>query len=321
MIFDPNWYIVVLVALIIDLTVGEFQGKHLVEYMGDFIKFYEKFFYKNTIFRGFVLTCCLLIISLVISVCLQYILLYLSNLYLNTTVYASILIGIIASSGLASKTLKQYVQKVIYSEGDQQKQNLSYLVTRNTARMDEKKIYGSLIESHAENLSDGYLAPLFFLVIFGLPGIMVYKTVSTLDSMIGYKNKKYINYGKFPAMLDDVLNYIPARLTALLIWVQNPCKINWKLLKVNVNSYSSSPNAGYPISTAAHVLGVTLGGPVYYGNDLVNKAIVGREYNKDYKKAALSFLKIHTRLDIIIIGLFLLIFLFNISAKWFNIYS
>jgi adenosylcobinamide-phosphate synthase len=321
MILDHNWYIIVLVALMVDLTVGEFPGKHPVEFMGDFIKFYEKQFYKNTVFRGCFLTLLLLIVVLIIATSLQFMLNYLSAKYFNTAVYSAIIIGIFASTGLASKTLKQYVQKVINTDGEQQKKNLSILVTRNTATMNENKIYGSLIESHAENLSDGYIGPLLFLVFFGLPGIMVYKAVSTLDSMIGYKNEKYINYGKMPAMLDDVLNYIPARLTALLIWLISSKKVSWKILSIDAGSYSSSPNAGYPISAAAYELGIPLGGPVYYGDHLVDKAVVGEERTQNYKEAALLFIKMHIQLDFIITGFFLLIFLFNISAKWFNIYS
>lgn len=315
MIWGEYWVIIVFVALITDILIGELPGKHPVEYMGDFINWYQTKYYKSSIIRGSILFISLVCIVLLSSFILQYGLFYIIQIYKIPVLVAGILVGIIASSGLASKTLKIYVKNVLNADEKDRAALLSLLVTRNTSKMDEKKIFGSLIESHSENLSDGYIAPLFYLIIFGLPGIMVYKAVSTMDSMLGYKNEKYIYFGKVPAIVDDILNYIPARLTSLLIWIYKPHKIDVLKMIKDAKAYSSSPNAGYPISTAAYYLGIELGGPVYYGENLINKAKVGKKVTENYIQASYDFIKLHKRIEMLILLLMFLTLLFTIFTN------
>ena len=142
-----------------------------------------------------------------------------------------------ASTGLAMNMLHESVAALLTAE--QPKQALSYLVSRDTEDMTETEVYKAALETWAENLSDGVIAPLFYLVLFGLPGIAVYKAINTMDSMIAYKTERYFYFGKTAAIVDDIANYIPARLTALLIVllakinngpgsVYGAMAINWK---------------------------------------------------------------------------------------------
>ncbi|HQT36001.1 MAG TPA: CobD/CbiB family cobalamin biosynthesis protein, partial [Sulfuricurvum sp.] len=130
------------------------------------------------------------------------------------------------------------------------------------------------IETYAENLSDGVIAPLFYLLIGGLVGLFVYKAINTLDSMVGYRNERYEKFGKVSARLDDVVNYIPSRITAVLIVILfgkfTSLKKVWQY-----GAQHESPNAGYPISAMALSLDVSLGGPTSYFGKMKEKPYFG----------------------------------------------
>lgn len=291
MIWGYNWVLLTFTAVIINIITDKFPIKHPVQFIGDFILWFEKIAYKNSIFRGAILLILLVFIVGFLAISIQL-----------TLIKFPAILGMLASFGLASKTLKTYVNKVLLEEDSvKRRENLALLVTRNTQILDDKKVYSSLLETYSENLSDGLISPLFYLIIFGFPGIMIFKTVSTLDSMIGYKNERYEKFGKCSAILDDILNFIPARITAFLIWILSCKRISWKKLSGEAKKYSSSPNAGYPVVAAAYNLGVVLGGPVYYGNTLVNKAEIGEEKTGDYAGAVHRFMQIHMVIDIIIV--------------------
>ena len=137
----------------------------------------------------------------------------------------------------------------------------------------------AVIETVAENLADGVVAPMFFILILGLPGLFFYKAANTMDSMVGYKNYWYAQFGKVAARADDVLNFIPARLTALLmIPTAAALGLNWReawriLWRDRTNA--ASPNAGWPEAAMAGALGVRLGGPSIYFGRLVDKPFIG----------------------------------------------
>jgi adenosylcobinamide-phosphate synthase len=145
---------------------------------------------------------------------------------------------------------------------------LSYIVGRDTDDLEESEIWRALIETVAENTSDGIIAPLFWLTLTGPVGGMAYKAVSTLDSMVGYKSERYLQFGWASARMDDLLNFIPARLTALLMILAAP------LVGLSASGALSatlrdrlkhpSPNSGHPEAAAAGALGVRLGGPASY---------------------------------------------------------
>jgi adenosylcobinamide-phosphate synthase len=182
------------------------------------------------------------------------------------------------------------------------RKHLSMIVGRDTEGLSDEGVLRATVETLAENLSDGVIAPVFYLVLGGLPLAIAYKAINTLDSMIGYKNEKYIRFGWAAAKLDDVANYIPARITGVLIIVSA------YLLGVMssgrskaVSSFSgldsftimlrdgrkhTSPNSGMPEAAVAGALGIRLGGPSTYGGRLFEKPFIGDENNGDYLSSA-----------------------------------
>jgi adenosylcobinamide-phosphate synthase len=148
------------------------------------------------------------------------------------------------------------------------RRRLSFIVGRDTAELDEGDIWRALIETVAENTSDGIIAPLFWLALTGPVGAMVYKAVSTLDSMVGYRDERYLQFGWASARMDDLLNFIPARLTALLMILAAPLaglSPKGALSAVLRDRLKHpSPNSGHPEAAAAGALGVRLGGPASY---------------------------------------------------------
>jgi adenosylcobinamide-phosphate synthase len=172
---------------------------------------------------------------------------------------------------LAHKMLHDSVKNILHVED--KKEAISMLVSRDTKDMSDSDVYKAGIETYAENLSDGVIAPLFYLSIFGLVGIVMYKAVNTMDSMVGYKNKKYEKYGKVAARLDDILNFIPSRITAILIMLINKQKKIFSFYK-NATKHDS-PNAGHPITAMAISLGVKLGGDTSYFSKIKKKAYFG----------------------------------------------
>ena len=148
------------------------------------------------------------------------------------------------------------------------RQEVSMIVGRDTNQMNTAEIVSSCIESLAENTSDGIIAPLFWGSLFGLPGIVFYKTVNTLDSMIGYKTPKYQDFGWASARLDAAINMIPSRLTCFLFALTSNRPRN--VIKISFQNAKNhrSPNAGWPESAMAGALNIRLSGPRKYGNKL-----------------------------------------------------
>lgn len=195
--------------------------------------------------------------------------------------------------GLANHSLIQEGGEVIRTLEEQGldagRKRLSWIVGRDTSQLSPKKIYTAVLETMAENLSDGVVAPLFFYALGGFPAMMAYKMVNTLDSMIGYKDARYKDFGCCSAHLDDVLNYIPARLTALLIALSGYRKGIFSFIRKYARQHAS-PNSGYPESAMAGILDCRFGGPNIYHGMLVEKPYIGthnRELSiNDYKRAA-----------------------------------
>ncbi|MEO0342815.1 MAG: adenosylcobinamide-phosphate synthase CbiB [Pseudomonadota bacterium] len=145
---------------------------------------------------------------------------------------------------------------------------VSMIVGRETADMNKTSISRAAIESGAENLSDGVIAPIFWFLVAGLPGLLIYKAVNTADSMIGYRTPKYYAFGWSAARLDDALNFIPARLTAFLIAGLHGAIANWVDIASDAKRHRS-PNAGWPEAAMARALDVSLSGPRSYDGELI----------------------------------------------------
>lgn len=184
----------------------------------------------------------------------------------------------ISARSLADAALA--VGKALNQAGlDAGRQAVSKIVGREVDRLDEKGVTRAAVETVAENLVDGFVSPLFFAVLGGAPLAMAYKMINTLDSMIGYKNDRYLQFGRFAARMDDVANYIPARLVvpfiALAAQLLNGRGWPAMITAGRDGRAHASPNAGYPEAAFAGVLGLWMGGPNHYHGRLMEKPIIG----------------------------------------------
>ncbi|TVT43329.1 cobalamin biosynthesis protein CobD [Hymenobacter setariae] len=179
----------------------------------------------------------------------------------------------LANTGLVREGRAVFV--VLDSEGlEAGRRQLARIVGRDTARLGAQQIRTAVLESLAENLSDGVVAPLCAYALGGVPGLMAYKMVNTLDSMVGYRSPRYEQFGKFAARLDDVANLLPARLTAGLLAALGGSGRALRFIGRFGNQHKS-PNAGYPEAALAGVLDCRFGGPNYYHGQLVPKPYIG----------------------------------------------
>lgn len=180
--------------------------------------------------------------------------------------------------GLSNRCLIEEGLKVerILNQGDLEgaRKQLSMIVGRETTKLNPTQIRSAVVETLSENLSDGVVAPLFYFAIGGVPMMMLYKMINTLDSMVGYKSDRYLLFGRVSARMDDVANFIPARLTALLMVVMSLSARAVKHIFRFSHSHSS-PNSGYPESALSGVLDCRLGGPSYYFGRVVEKPYIG----------------------------------------------
>ncbi len=211
-----------------------------------------------------------------------------SHFSLLTSYLTIIILAILIATTIATRELTKSAQAVIdeVNTGNLEiaRSRLGMIVGRDTHSLDQKGILKATIETLAENASDGIVAPLFYFALGGLPLAMAYKAVNTLDSMVGYKNEKYRNFGWAAARLDDVANYIPARITGILIVISSfilnlsfvTCHMSLKTMLRDGRKHSS-PNSGVPEAAMAGALGVQLGGPSMYGGMLVEKPFIGEE--------------------------------------------
>ena len=194
------------------------------------------------------------------------------NIYIGIAVRA-----ILVFYCLAGTTLIREVRQVFYAIDrslDEGRRQVSRIVGRDTSELTDEEVRKAALETLAENLSDGVIAPLFWFAIGGVPAMMGYKMVNTLDSMIAYHSPRYLKFGKVAARIDDIANYIPARLTALLMIIAA-----WRLDLIKfVMKYGpchASPNSGWPEAALAGILGCRFGGPHKYFGETFDKPYIG----------------------------------------------
>lgn len=195
--------------------------------------------------------------------------------------------------GLANRTLireGRAVFSVLRLQGvEAGRQQLSRIVGRDTSLLTPNQIRTAVLETMSENLSDGVVAPLFWLALGGVPGMMAYKMVNTLDSMWGYRSERFLLFGRVAARLDDVANYLPARLTGLLMALVSGSWRSIQFMRRYGRSHKS-PNSGYPESALAGILDCRFGGPAVYHGQLVEKPYIGTNDrpldDRDVAKAA-----------------------------------
>jgi adenosylcobinamide-phosphate synthase len=199
-----------------------------------------------------------------------------------------VVLALIASVLIAQRSLYQHVAAVRLAFADgglaEARKAVAMIVGRDPEQLDEAGVCRAAIESCAENFSDGVVAPLFWLALLGLPGLIAYKAINTADSMIGHHSERYESFGWAAARLDDLVNWVPARVSALLLAVAAPIaggSIGESLRVVKRDaSKHRSPNAGWPESAVAGALGLSLAGPRRYAGYEVADPFLNAEANK-----------------------------------------
>ena len=212
---------------------------------------------------------------------------------------------------LAGTTLIREVKEVfraIDRSLDEGRKQVARIVGRDTSKLSAQEVRAAALETLAENLSDGVIAPLFWYALLGVPGMLAYKMVNTLDSMIGYRNDRYKDFGCFAARLDDVANYIPARLTAFLMVLASG-KLSLLGFVWKYGDQHASPNSGYPEAALAGILNCRFGGPHNYFGQEVWKPFIGHNNrlltSEDMKVAA----RINRLAEVMMIGVVVVKFL------------
>ena len=197
----------------------------------------------------------------------------------------NILLALIASVFIAQRSLYQHVARVrsAFVEGGLPgaRKAVAMIVGRDPEQLDEAGICRAAIESCAENFSDGVVAPAFWLALLGLPGLIAYKAINTADSMIGHRSARYASFGWAAARLDDLINLVPARLSALLLAIAAPIagatiRASLRVVRRDASKHRS-PNAGWPESAMAGALGVALAGPRRYASHMVDDPFINAE--------------------------------------------
>lgn len=302
-----------LVGYLLDLIFGDpYSFPHPVKFIGKLISFLEKIFFSTKIDK-FISGIITFLITVSSSYIITYFLVNISyrfNYYIGFVMESFIIYTIFSSKCLKDEAVKIY-EKVKTNDIKKSRKAVSYIVGRDTKNLNFEEIIKATIETVAENTVDGVFSPIFFCLIGGAPLAMAFKAVSTLDSMIGYRNEKYEYFGKFSAKFDDICNFIPARLSMIIFPISAYInKLNWKAcIKIGIRDRKNhlSPNCAYPESLIAGALGISLGGSHYYFGKLVEKATIGDETKKaDNEDIIKSIKMLYTNTFIFVISGYIL---------------
>jgi len=302
-----------ILGVLLDLFIGDPEGfPHPVVLMGKIISLEEKFFRKifksetGLKFAGFLM----IAINMFISFFIPYKLLSILKAY---KIFYSILNVYLIFTCIAARCLHKEGMKVYHglNKGiEEGRYRLSFIVGRDTSSLNEEEIIKADVETISENTADGVIAPIIYIIILGAPGGFLYKMVNTMDSMVAYKNEKYKDLGYFPAMVDDMFNYIPARITGILMClssifkydVKNGFKIMWRDRKNH-----ESPNASYPEGAISGLLNIQLGGDNYYFGKLVKKPTIGDRIRSIEKEDIKRAIDIMYRTEMLLILIYLIL--------------
>jgi adenosylcobinamide-phosphate synthase len=287
--FISEWYVIP-IAIIIDLIVGDPHNfPHPVRWMGNAITWFEPHFRKlgfSLRHSGGFFAILLIISTLLISLFILSIASSISH-YLEVILEIMMVYYAISIRCLNDEAMEVY-KPLLSRNIELARKKLSYIVGRDTSELNSEEISRAAVETIAENFVDGVVSPLFYATIFGGPFALCFKMINTLDSMIGYKNEKYIDFGRIAAKIDDYANYIPARISVHIIALASKF-LNGREHHVyktcgEEGRNHKSPNAGYPEAGFAAVLEVKLGGPNYYFGKLVDKPYIGSKFGETTPK-------------------------------------
>ena len=296
-----------MLAWVMDLWLGDpMQLPHPVVGFGKLIAKGERTWNKGKgrQWKGALVAIALVVGTYVVSACL---------LGLLPGVLHTLASALLIFYCLAGTTLIREVREVFRAVDrslEEGRMQVARIVGRDTSELSAQEVRTAALETLAENLSDGVIAPLFWYALLGVPGMMAYKMVNTLDSMIGYRNERYKDFGCFAARLDDVANYLPARLTALLMVLASGrislVKFVWKY-----GDQHASPNSGYPEAALAGILDCRFGGPHNYFGQEVWKPFIG-EHERLFTT---SDMQVSVRINRLAeVGMVIIVLLFKLLA-------
>lgn len=300
----------IIISSIIDFLIGDpYSFPHPVKLMGRVISFEDKLAHKISKSKSGLKFLGLIIV--LFNVSLAFVLPYylLKVLRGHRVIYAIVNIYLIYTC-IAAKCLDYEATKVLEALNrglDQARKRLSYIVGRDTTNLEEEEIIKATIETVAENTSDGVIAPLLYIFFLGPPGGLAYKMVNTMDSMLGYMNERYIHLGYFPAKVDDLVNYIPARITGLLMCLGSLFRFDGRNgLKIMIRDRKNhkSPNASYPEGAVAGLLNLQLGGNNIYHGKLVEKPTIGDKIKRIEKQDIKKTIEIMYRSEILLLVIY-----------------
>jgi len=287
-------YIIITFGYLWDLIFSEPKKiPHPVVLIGNLISLCEKKLYKeensnkNKFLKGMLLN--FLVLLIVFSI--VFLIVYFASL-IHPYIYI-LISGILISFTISTEALKKAAMEIYdlldKNEIIEARKKVGMIVGRDTEKLNEEEISRAVIETVAENIVDGITSPLFYGMIGGAPLAFLYRAVNTMDSMVGYKNEKYLYFGRFSAKIDDVFNFIPARITSLLIIIiafLHPGLNGKNALKSVIRDAHKhpSPNGGYTESAAAGALEIRLGGYNYYFGEKHFRAYMGENLQKTEKE-------------------------------------
>lgn len=309
----------IIFAVILDFIIGDpYYFPHPVKLMGRIISFEEKIVRKITKSKislklaGFIIV--IINISgafLLVFFLLRYLEQY-KSIYFIVNTY--LIYTCIAARCLHYEAVQ--VSKAMDISLEEGRKRLSYIVGRDTINLENDEIIKATVETVAENTSDGVIAPLLFILLLGTPGGLAYKMINTMDSMLGYMNDRYIDYGYFPAKVDDVFNYIPARITGVLMCISSIARFNIKdgfRIMIRDRKNHKSPNSAYPEGAVAGLLQIQLGGNNYYQGKLVEKPTIGDNFKSISQKDIKHTIEIMYRSEILLLVLYFIYYFYKNS--------
>jgi len=320
-----------LLALALDWWLGDpIRLPHPIVWFGRMIAFCEHRLNKGSHrkVKGAVMSICLIAGVFAATWCIRYLLSFISIGHPNSFINSLPLLlfdTIFIFYCLAGTTLIREVRNVFLALDrslDEGRQQVARIVGRDTSELSAQEVRTAALETLAENLSDGVIAPLFWYALLGVPGMLAYKMVNTLDSMIGYRTERYNDYGFWAAHIDDIANWLPARLTALLMllayYMEKPLGYMGISQKKDSALFTfvfhngrnhASPNSGYPEAALAGILNCRFGGPHYYFGELFEKPFIGTNNRLLSTADMQTAVRINRTAEVLMVVIIILLFL------------
>jgi len=281
-------YILLVIAIVLDLVIGDpVTPIHPVRLIGNLIKKTEKLLYNRNLSKrlagllGVSISLGIVIIIFLLMYNLTSFIPYGKEIFSIFIFYSTIALKDLAAHGLRVKSSLDGNDIMLA------RKNIGMILSRDVDNLKQEKIITGTVESISENSSDSIIAPVFWGLILGPAGALTYRVINTMDAMWGYKNKRFIDFGRAAALLDDVVNFLPARITGVLICLVSGLKgfcsekdtgnqltTTWRIM-IRDHNKTASPNAGYPEAAMAGSLGIQLGGEASYFGEIVKKQTIG----------------------------------------------